>query len=332
MMARKRPVQRLVADTRGASVGKRSLRIGLHTYLLRHLQTFFYALGQLSKNPLSTLMTSAVIGIALSLPAGLHTLLNNTQQLTSDWNNSTQISLFLKQDINERQATALAEKLRAKNEISKVDYISRQQALEEFGKLSGFGGALLALNDNPLPTVLVIHPAMAIDSSVAVERLLVELRIHPEVELAQLDMQWVKRLYAMLDTLSRGIWILASLLSLAVLLVVGNTVRLAIQNRRDEIVIIKLIGGTDAFIRRPFLYAGFWYGLFGGIIAFILVQVSLLFLQEPVHHLSSLYNSQFKLEKFELVNTFVLLVCATLLGYLGSWLAVNRHLKDIEPS
>ncbi|MCK5639692.1 MAG: permease-like cell division protein FtsX, partial [Gammaproteobacteria bacterium] len=238
--------------------------------------------------------------------------------------------LFLKQNINERQSTALAKKLRTKNEISKVDYISREQALEEFSALSGFGDALLALDENPLPTVLVVHPAMVINSSVAIEALLTELRTHPEVDLAQLDMQWVERLYAMLDTLSRGIWILASLLSLAVLLVVGNTIRLAIQNRRDEIVIIKLIGGTDAFIRRPFLYAGFWYGLFGGIIAFILVQISLLFLQEPVHHLANLYHSQFKLNKFELVNTFVLLTCATLLGYLGSWLAVNRHLRTLN--
>jgi cell division transport system permease protein len=152
------------------------------------------------------------------------------------------------------------------------------------------------------------------------------------VEMAQLDMQWVKRLYGLMDIGRRGVWVLASLLALAVLLVVGNTIRLAIQNRRDEIIITKLIGGTDTFIRRPFLYTGFWYGVLGGIIAFILVQASLGVLAGPVNNLAGLYSSTFRLDGMDLPTVGALLSSGMVLGLLGSWLAVGRHLRAIEPT
>lgn len=304
----------------------------LRNYFIRHLQTFFYALGQLSRRPFSTLMTAAVIGIALAMPAGLHVLLINVQQVVSGWDGAAQISLFLKQNTSESHALSLADKLRAKPEIAMVDYISSEQAMDEFRRLSGFGDALDALTENPLPTVLVVHPTLDIQGPERVAQLLEQLRARPEVDLAQLDMQWIKRLFALMEIGQRGVWVLAGLLALAVLLVVGNTIRLAIQNRRDEIVIIKLIGGTDAFIRRPFLYSGFWYGLTGGIIAFILVELSLRLLKSPVHNLAGLYSSQFTLQGLELSTTAILLGCGTLLGLLGSWLAVGRHLRAIEPT
>jgi cell division transport system permease protein len=145
-------------------------------------------------------------------------------------------------------------------------------------------------------------------------------------------MQWVKRLYGLMEIGQRGVWVLSTLLALAVLLVVGNTIRLAIQNRRDEIVITKLIGGTDAFIRRPFLYTGFWYGLLGGAVAFALVQMSLWVLAAPVDNLAGLYNSSFRLGGMNWLTTGVLLGAGLLLGLLGSWLAVGRHLRAIEPT
>lgn len=322
-------------DGRGRSGASRS---GFHpgnwlrNYFIRHLQTFFYALGQLSRRPFSTLMTTAVIGIALAMPAGLHVLLINIQEVVSGWDGATQISLFLKQSTSESRAHGLADKLRAQPEIAMVDYISSEQAMEEFRRLSGFGDALNALNENPLPTVLVVHPAITVKGPEQVGILLRELESRPEVDLAQLDMQWVKRLFALMEIGKRGVWVLASLLALAVLLVVGNTIRLAIQNRRDEIVIIKLIGGTDAFIRRPFLYTGFWYGLMGGVIAYALVELSLWLLKAPVRNLAGLYSSQFTLESLDLVTTVILLGFGTLLGLFGSWLAVGRHLRAIEPT
>lgn len=304
----------------------------LRNYFVRHLQTFFYALGQLSRRPFSTLMTTAVIGIALAMPAGLHVMLINVQQVVSGWDGATQISLFLKQDTSESRALTLADKLRAQPEIAIVDYISREQAMEEFRRLSGFGDALNALNENPLPTVLVVHPTQLIQSPEQVAELLQQLKSRPEVDLAQLDMQWVKRLFALMEIGKRGVWVLASLLALAVLLVVGNTIRLAIQNRRDEIIIIKLIGGTDAFIRRPFLYTGFWYGLLGGAIAYALVEISIWMLKSPVKNLAGLYSSTFSLESLDLVTVAILLGFGTLLGLFGSWLAVGRHLRAIEPT
>ncbi|HEY0634639.1 MAG TPA: permease-like cell division protein FtsX [Gammaproteobacteria bacterium] len=301
-------------------------------YLTLHAQALIATLGQLTRRPFATLMTVAVIGIALAMPAGLFVLLNNAQRMVSGWEGASQISLFLKTDINEARAKQLAEQLRRQPDIAAIDYISRDDALEEFRRLSGFGEALGALNDNPLPAVLVVRLKKEINEPLRIEQLLTELRLRPEVDIAQLDMQWVKRLYALMAMVERGVLVLASLLGLAVLLVVGNTIRLAIQGRRDEIVITKLIGATDAFIRRPFLYTGAWYGLGGGLLALLLVELSLAVLTRPVHDLALLYNSSFALHGLDAQTGMLLLGGGALLGLLGSWLAVGRHLRDIEPT
>ena len=318
---------------REAISGKRhGLSTTLRTYLLRHAQVLVYSLGQLSRTPVSTFMTAAVIGIALALPTGLHVLLDNAQQLSGGWQGATQISLFLKSNTTDFQARKLINRLRKLPEIKNVRYISRQQALKEFKTLSGFGDALKALKENPLPAVLVIQPSTEQQSAGIAEQLLDKLKRNPEVDVAQLDMQWIKRLYAIMDIVRNGVVILAALLALAVLLVVGNTIRLAIQNRRDEIVVIKMIGGTDAFIRRPFLYNGVWYGLIGGLIAVFLITSALLIISGPVEHLTGLYKSQFELSYLGFGSILNLLMASTLLGLLGSWLAVGRHLREIEPT
>ena len=304
----------------------------LNNYLLRHAQTFFYALGQLTRTPFSTLMTTAVIAIALAMPTGLHVLLKNVQGVLSGWDSAAQISLFLERDTSETAALGLADRLRQHAAILEVEYISAEQAMAEFRRLSGFGDALNALEENPLPPVLVVQPSLGKQDPQALQALVVELRAEATVDLAQLDMEWVERLYALMEIGKRGVMILATLLAIAVMLVVGNTIRLMIQNRRDEIVIIKLIGGTDTFIRRPFLYTGFWYGTLGGLMAFIMVESSLLVLAGPVNSLAGLYNSGFRLGGMDLTTTGVLLAGGLLLGLLGSWLAVGRHLRAIEPS
>ncbi len=316
----------------GARVRRQGVGGWLSNYFARHLQTLFYALGQLSLKPFSTLMTVAVIGIALAMPTGLHVLLKNVQQVLSGWDGAAQLSLFLQQETRESDALTLADRLRGQQGIASVDYISREQAMSEFQRLSGFGEALSALEDNPLPPVLVVHPTLDQQGPERLNALREKLAAEPVVEIAQLDMQWVKRLYALMDIGKRGVWVLAAMFALGVLLVVGNTIRLAIQNRRDEIVIIKLIGGTDTFIRRPFLYTGFWYGLLGGLIAFTLIELALWFLSGPVNNLASLYSSEFRLTNIDLITVAVLLSGGTLLGLFGSWLAVGRHLRAIEPT
>ncbi|HEY0634174.1 MAG TPA: permease-like cell division protein FtsX [Gammaproteobacteria bacterium] len=321
-----------VSTRSGASTGHGGISVALGNFFTLHAQAFIATLGQLSRRPFATLMTVAVIGIALALPAGLYVLLNNAQHMVSGWEGASQISLFLKSGISEARAQQLAGQLRQRPEIATTDYISRDDALEEFRRLSGFGEALGALTENPLPSVLVVRLKREVTEPARIENLLDDLRGHAEVDIAQLDMQWVRRLHAVMAMVERGVLVLASLLGLAVLLVVGNTIRLAIQSRRDEIVITKLIGATDAFIRRPFLYSGAWYGIGGGLLALLLVQLSLFILKQPVHNLALLYSSSFAMHGLGLATSALLLGSGAMLGLLGSWLAVGRHLKDIEPN
>jgi len=301
-------------------------------YLLNHAQVFFSSLGKLYRAPLSNLMTVAVIGIALAFPMGLYVLLKNLQVVSGGWNGSTQISLFTKQNINDEKAAELGQQLRRFDEIESLHVLTRDEAMSEFKALSGFGEALDALEKNPLPAVLIVRPNEKNSSPAQVALLLEKLRALPEVDIAQLDMQWVERLYTMMAIGERGILIIAVLLALAVLLTVGNTIRLDIQSRRDEIVIIKLIGATNAFIRRPFLYTGFWYGLVGGILATLMIEISLSLLAAPVHRLAGLYGSEFNLTTMNLITMTTLVAGSILLGLAGSWLAVGRHLSEIEPS
>jgi cell division transport system permease protein len=301
-------------------------------WLQRHAQVLLSSLGRLVRLPLSTLMTSAVIGIALALPVGLHVLIDNLQQLSGGWQQGANISLFLKQELSDEQATELADKLRRHQRIASIQVIGKAAALEEFRQLSGFGEAIEALDTNPLPVLLVVRPKAEFSDAQGAQRLVQELSLLPEADRVQLDLQWVKRLQALARIAQRGVLVLTSLLGLAVVLVVGNTIRLEIQHRHAEIEISKLIGATDSFIRRPFLYTGIWYGLFGGILAWLLVSLSIGLLSGPVSGLAGLYQSSFQLGSLGAGGTLMLLIGSAGLGLGGSWLAVARHLNRIEPS
>jgi cell division transport system permease protein len=303
----------------------------IKNYLLRHTQVFFYSLGQLTRTPVATFLTVAVIGITLALPAGLYVAIENVQRLASGWEDNGQISLFLKPDVPAAAIEKLADKIRRLPAVSWVDYVSREAALTEFKRLSGFGEALNALDRNPLPAVLVVHPAATHAHPDKLQALLVDLRRFNEVDIAQLDLDWVRRLHAMLELARQGVLILAAGLAVAVLLIIGNTIRLAVLNRRDEIEITKLIGGTNAFIRRPFLYTGTLQGLLGALLAWLLVGLGLLFLAGPINNLAGLYGSRFEAENLGILATLALIGAGGLLGWLGSRLAVGRHLRAIEP-
>ncbi|MDH5359288.1 MAG: permease-like cell division protein FtsX [Gammaproteobacteria bacterium] len=313
----------------GASRGHQHSR--LSGYFTLHLSMAIQSLGRLFRTPFATLMTAAVIGIALALPTGLHVMLDNLQQAGGNWDGSTQVSLFLKNGVSEDQALQLSHRLEQRSDIKAVQYISAEQALAEFQDQSGFGAVLDNLDTNPLPSVLVLHPLLLNDDPAQAEVLVDGLKQLPEVEVAQLDMQWLKRLFAILETIQRGVLIIAVLLGLAVLLIVGNTIRLAIENRRDEIVITKLIGATNGFIRRPFLYYGIWYGLFGGLLALLLVDIGIWLLQEPVTRLTGLYGSSYHLGLLDFGLATTILSAGMLLGLVGAWIAVGRHLNHIEP-
>lgn len=301
-------------------------------YFIHHARTLIASLGVLSRNYLSSLMTIAVIAIALALPTVMYASLNNMTQLSIGWDSNAQISVFLKSKVKAKQAQVLAKKIGLYKDVQKVVFIHKDKALKEFQQISGFGDAIDSLGKNPLPHLLTVQPLVDELRPDKISHLIKELRQLKEVDMAQLDLQWVKRLYTMLEIANKGIWLISLLLGIAVLLIVGNTIRLDIQNRRAEIEVTKLIGGTNAFIRRPFLYTGLWYGISGGILAWILTSISIGILEGSVSKLALLYNSDFQLVGLSASEGLTLIVFSSLLGLLGSWIAVSRHLHEIEPS
>jgi cell division transport system permease protein len=304
----------------------------LQAWLVRHAQTFFFTLGRLSRRPGSSLMTASVIGVALALPAAMLVLVQNTSGLAGNWEGVSRISVFMEPGSAESAARELGTELEARDQINRVDFISADEAMAEFRDRSGFGDALAVLEENPLPPVLVVHPIEAATSPDSLRTLVADLREIGGVDLVQIDTQWIERFHAMLEIAERGIAVIAALLAFAVLIVVGNTIRLEIQNRREEIEVTKLVGATDAFIRRPFLYTGFWYGIGGGVIACILVGSAVLLLHDPVRSLAGLYSSGFRLEGLSFIQSLQAIGAGALLGWIGSWLAVARHLSEIEPA
>ncbi|MCO7226536.1 permease-like cell division protein FtsX [Pleionea sp. CnH1-48] len=299
--------------------------------LRQHVQECRGGLREIGRTPLSSLMTVAVLAIALALPGVFHIFLKNAQSVYQNWDQATQITLYLKDSTTAKASTDLADSLRNHANIAEVRFIGKEQGLSDFMQWSGFGDALNHLEDNPLPDVLVITPTQSHSTPEKAEALSLELEVHPEVDIAKVDIQWLRRLYAIMNIAEKAVFALGALLSLAVLLIVGNTIRLAIQSKREEIQIIKLVGATDAFIRRPFLYNGIWYGIFAGLLALIMVNGSVYWLSDPVRQLAGHYNSQFELNGLSAIDVLKLLGISTALGFVGSWLSVGRHIREIEP-
>jgi cell division transport system permease protein len=295
-----------------------------------HARVFFFSLGKLGAQPLGTLLTAAVIGITLALPAGLHVLLRNVSAVSASWESTLQVSLFLKDSTSRARGEALAAELGGRPGVVKTEYVSREQALAEFRELSGFGEALDLLSENPLPALVLVTPQRELGQA-QINALVESLARLPEVEQAKLDQKWLERLYALLEIARRLVWMIAGLLGLAVIVVVGNTIRLDIENRREEIEVMKLIGAPDGFIRRPFLYSGFWYGLLGGVLGFIFVWAALLSIIGPTRQLALLYQSGFTLSGLSFSGTVAMLAAGIALGWLGAFWTVARHLSRIEP-
>lgn len=314
---------------RGATAAGTTFAQRFQSYREHHKAVARESLQRLLRTPLPTLMTILVIAISLSLPAGLYVMLKNAENVSADWDGNAQISLFLHLQTSAQQGRTLADQLARHQAVKRVEFISREQALQEFEEQSGFGDLIQELGENPLPAVIVVYPSVTdLDSA---EALRSELANHSEVELAQLDAQWVQRLYAILDLGRRLVVALSVALALAVLLVIINTIRLAIESRRDEIIIVKLVGGTDAFVRRPFMYTGLWYGLGGCLTALVLVQTVIWWLQDPVAALSELYRSKFELTGLGFGVSMLMLMGSVVVGLVGARLAVSQHIRSVEP-
>ena len=300
-------------------------------YLERHLQALVGSLGQLWRQRVNTLLTALVIGVSLALPATLLLGLATLRTATAGWDADARLTAYLKIDTPDADAADLAQKLgRELAGKAKVELIDRAQALREFERSSGLGEALALLGENPLPAALVLTPAGTADEA-TLARLSDRVRALPQVQDVQADLEWVRRLNALLELGRRTVWAFAALLGAGVVLVTGNTIRLAIFNRRAEIEITKLIGGTDAFIRRPFLYWGLLQGFSGGVVAMILLLAVNIGLAGPVRTLAGLYGSTLGLVTPGLVGGLGVLLLGAGLGLAGAALAVRRHLREIEP-
>ncbi len=339
------------ANTRGASTNQRSARTPepepprqqgavqsklrfsdkFDAYITHHSTSAIDSLMRLLETPLQSLMTWMVIAIAVALPATLYIVFSNVQQLGETWEGSSNISVFLRPDTSDNRADELRGRIAARPDIAKVVYVSPAQGLAEFKAQSGLGEVVDNLDKNPLPGTLLVTPRLQNASDAAITSLEQILVADPLVADVRLDMQWVKRLQQLMMLGKKLVFGLGGLLALGVFLVIGNTIRLAIENRRDEILVVKLVGGTDAYVSRPFLYTGLWYGIGGGILALAIVGVGFLWVSSTVEQLANLYESNFRLQGLGIFGSMQLVLLAGLTGLLGAWIAVVRHLYHIQP-
>jgi len=303
----------------------------MNQWLERHVQTLVGSLGRLWQQPFATMLTIIVIGIALALPACLHVLVQNVREASGEWGNALDVSVYFDPDTTLEAAKRMADQVRQRRDVESVRLVEADAALEEFRSLSGFGEALEALEDNPLPHALVVRPAAEFRLPEQVEALTDDLRALEGVDLVQLDTGWVSRFNAILDVIRRLVFLAAALFALGILVIVGNTIRLDIENRREEIEVTKLVGGSDGFVRRPFLYNGTFYGLGGALVAWLVVGTVVLLLSGPVRRIAALYGSDFNLHGLGLRGSAVLLLGGVSLGWLGSFLAATRQIRQIEP-
>ena len=288
------------------------------------------SLTRLRRNGLSSLITVLMMGCTLSLPTALWVLSENAALAGEQWQRQFSVSLYLDATLSEADGRALAKSLTQEEGFVRSDYLSAADALAEFREYSGFGEALDLLRDNPLPAVIVLWTAPALNPD-TLQTQLAALSARPEVELAQADTAWLARLQEILAFGRRLIQVMAVLLGLTVLLVVGNTIRLDIENRREEIVVMKLIGAPDGFIHRPFLYTGTLYGLLSGLVACLSVVGILAFLEPRLDALAALYQQELRLSGLGPGTALRLTLAAGLLGWFGAWQCVRRHLHRIEP-
>ena len=306
--------------------------MNIQAYFARHAQTLLGSLGRIVNQPFATLMTMGVVAVALALPLLLSLFLSNMSAATGNWNNAFDLSVYMNKKASAARVATVAKQLRQRGDVATVRVITADQALAEFRDDSGFGKALDALSDNPLPDTLIVTPTLPASTPQGTDALKLAIAAIADVQAVQIDTEWVKRLHAMLDILRRVVLLTAGLLGAGVVLIVGNTIRLDILNRRTEIEVMKLVGASDGFTRRPFLYSGVWYGLGGGLMALIVVALAAVILAKPVDTLAKLYGSQFRLRGLGFTTAVGVLALAVGLAWLGSWLAATRHIRGIEPT
>ena len=319
-------------SVRGASDQKLKLGDRWHSYRAHHRATSRDALKKMIAEPGQTLMTVLVIAIALALPSAMLLALQNVQQLGGGIETSAQLTVYLDKQAGTSEITKLQQQISVLNGVAEIDYISSDQALTEFEELSGFGQALQYLDKNPLPAVFIVRPdGDSLPATDQTRYLVTALQSFDYVSEVQVDMLWLQRLSAMTDISKKLVLAIGLALVSGVILVIGNTVRLSIQNRQEEIIVVKLIGATDAYVRRPFLYSGFLLGFFGGLMAALLLLVSSLWIGQSVSALIGLYSTDYSLVGLDVFSVVNLCLVGSMVGLCGAWIAVMQHLRAIQP-
>lgn len=302
----------------------------MKSYFARHAQNCIGSLGEMGRDRIGSLLIVTVIGIALALPAALNVIVQNGRTLAGGWEDLRDFSAYLRPGVSVDDAIRLSDQIKAMDGVDSVRLITAEQALDEFKGDSEFSTVLEALDENPLPHTVVIRPKADAPPE-ALQDLEQYLMVRTDVELVKLDTEWAARLNAILDLAWRAVWIAALMLVGAVIVIIGNTIRLDIQNRRAEIEVSKLLGASDGFVRRPFLYLGFWYGFLGSCFALLLLGLSLWLLSSPVERLIGLYGGGFEPLGVSLGTASTVLVGGVTAGLGGAWAAVSRHLSAIQP-
>ena len=297
--------------------------------LASHRKDASRSLRRLLRTPWSSLMTVFVIAVALLLPVLLLLMNANLTVVLDQFQHSARITLYLASDVSESRGIEVSESLLTNDSIEAADYVSSSQALAEFSAASGFSDILDSLTSNPLPAAIIVRPGQT--GPAAIDELAGGLRALPEVELVELDSQWLRRLQAISDLLSVIARMLGVLVAVGLCFIVGNTIKLNIDNRRDEIRVMKLVGGDNAFIARPFLYCGWLYGIFGGLLACLLLWLVMWGLSAPLAELSRLYGGDFRLQGPGPLNLLFLAACGGLIGWFAALLASFRYIAAINP-
>jgi cell division transport system permease protein len=310
--------------------GIRGMGQRLRAMARRHSYSFFSSLGALMSHRIGTLMTVLVLGIAMLLPLGLHLALANLDRIEFEEEQWSALSAFMANGVDEGAVHSLAAELEALDTVQGVEVISPAQGLAEFQEASGFG-ALDLLDTNPLPWVLSIAPTAGEGLEARVEALSRAVAGREIVDRVVYDRKWLERLGRLVDLGRAAVTVLILLFGVAVVVVVANTIRLDVAARADEIEVLALVGAWPAFIRQPFLYSGFWYGLLGGVMAMVLVNLGLEYLEQPLARLMASYGQTSPLVGLGLGQTLALLLAGALLGLLGAFLAVQRHLRLLQP-
>ena len=326
----KRPNKR---DQKGpqASLNKKVFSLHIRQYIQHHLRSAYASFKRQIKAPVSTLLTCSVIGIALTFPAILYVALQNMQRAGTQWPQTVQMSVFTKKGISVSQTRRIAKKIAQHSLVKSIRVLSPDMALAEYTKLLGSQQAI-KLRHNPLPSVIIIELRNLKAAATAVHNFADSLKKYGRIQSIHLDKTMIERLYKLVEIGNRSILVIAALLALGVILITGNTIRLDIQNRKDEIIVSKLIGASNSYIRLPFLYSGFWYGILGGFIATLLTLGSIFYLTQPVAEFAQVSGDTFLLQAPGSREIAVLFGASALLGLFGSGISVSQHLHAIEPT